>query len=118
MFNGTNQPAARELAEKLAAARHHNYWMARCPAHADDKASLAIKEAGDGRVLVYCHAGCSQDAVIDALRDRGLWPDRPKTNGDTKPRAEIVHLRLCRHRWHVGVPGGALRPERFPAAAT
>ena len=90
MLNGTDHHAARELAEKLAAARHHNYWMARCPAHADDKASLAIKEAGEGRVLVYCHAGCSQDAVIDALRDRGLWPDRPKTNGDTKPRAEIA----------------------------
>jgi hypothetical protein len=64
--------------------------MARCPAHADDKPSLAIKEAGDGRVLVYCHAGCSQDAVIDALRDRGMWPDRPKTNGHTKPRAKVA----------------------------
>jgi hypothetical protein len=41
---------------------------------------------------VYCHAGCSQDAVIDALRDRGMWPDRPKTNGETKPRVTIVAI--------------------------
>jgi putative DNA primase/helicase len=25
-------------------------------------------------VLVYCHAGCTQDEVIAALRTRGLWP--------------------------------------------
>ena len=26
-------------------------------------------------MLVHCHAGCSQDAVIAALRSRGFWPE-------------------------------------------
>src|SRR5262245_53262532 len=47
-------------------------WMARCPAHQDDTASLALKDSASG-VLFYCHAGCSQARVMDALRRRGLW---------------------------------------------
>jgi putative DNA primase/helicase len=27
----------------------------------------------DGKVLLHCHAGCSQHDVIDALKARGLW---------------------------------------------
>jgi len=36
-------------------------------------------------VLVHCHAGCSQDEVIDALRAKGLW--EPKPNGSAGPSA-------------------------------
>ena len=44
-----------------------------CPAH-DNRLSpaLSVSEKGTA-VLVHCHAGCSQEAVIDALRARGLW---------------------------------------------
>jgi len=31
-----------------------------------------VRDAG-GKPLVYCHAGCSQEEVIAALRSRGLW---------------------------------------------
>jgi hypothetical protein len=47
--------------------------MCRCPAHDDRTASLRVAEVG-GKILVRCFAGCSQAAVIDALRHRGLWP--------------------------------------------
>jgi hypothetical protein len=53
-----------------------NCWMARCPAHEDSTPSLSIKETRDGRLLVHCHAGCEQTAVISALQARGLWPTR------------------------------------------
>lgn len=46
--------------------------MVLCPAHADRNPSLAIKDE-HGQVLVHCHAGCSQDAVIDQLKAKGLW---------------------------------------------
>lgn len=29
-------------------------------------------------MLLHCHRGCSQEAVIQALRARGLWPDAPR----------------------------------------
>lgn len=49
-------------------------WLACCPAHKDSTPSLSLRDAGPGRVLVHCHAGCGQATVIEALRDRGLWP--------------------------------------------
>jgi hypothetical protein len=53
-----------------------------CPAHADDRPSLAVDER-DGRVLVRCHAGCPQDRVLEELRRRGLWPDPRESTGVT-----------------------------------
>jgi hypothetical protein len=44
-----------------------------CPAHDDKDPSLSV-QTRNGRVLVHCHAGCAQNAVIAALRDRELWP--------------------------------------------
>ena len=49
--------------------------MCRCPAHDDKTPSLSVTER-NGKVLVKCFAECSQDAVIAALRARGLWSGR------------------------------------------
>ncbi len=43
-----------------------------CPAHDDERPSLSVT-GRNGRVLVHCHAGCEQRAVIEALRAMGLW---------------------------------------------
>ena len=42
-------------------------WLARCPAHDDRRPSLAVREAEDGRLLIYCFAGCSVGDVMRAL---------------------------------------------------
>jgi putative DNA primase/helicase len=47
--------------------------MCRCPAHDDENPSLHISDK-DGKVLWKCFAGCTQEKVGDALRQRGLWP--------------------------------------------
>lgn len=64
--------SAKSLARALQARRSGDGWMAKCPAHDDRNPSLSIQEKG-GKVLVHCHAGCSQRAVIDALSALGLW---------------------------------------------
>lgn len=47
--------------------------MYACPSHEDSTASLSISEGDDGKVLMYCFAGCSTKDVVDAL---GLtWAD-------------------------------------------
>jgi hypothetical protein len=62
-----------ELAARLGKARREGReWRCRCPAHADHDPSLSITEH-DGKLLVRCRAGCEQEAVIAALRQRGLW---------------------------------------------
>jgi hypothetical protein len=50
----------------------HGSGNTHCPAHGDADPSLTVHAKGD-RVLVHCHAGCSQGDVIEALRRRGLW---------------------------------------------
>lgn len=42
-------------------------WSACCPSHEDRDPSLSIKEGLNGKVLLYCHAGCTLDAICTAL---------------------------------------------------
>ena len=65
---------ASEIARALHGRRVGGTWMACCPAHDDREPSLSVTESRDGALLFYCHAGCDQRQVIEALRRRGLWP--------------------------------------------
>jgi hypothetical protein len=64
---------AESIARGLQGRKSGASWLCRCPAHEDRTPSLSIRET-DGKLLVHCHAGCDQQAVVDALRGRGLWP--------------------------------------------
>jgi len=44
-----------------------NGWSALCPVHEDHNPSLSISEGQDGRVLLKCHAGCENDAIVESL---------------------------------------------------
>ncbi len=80
-------PDAAEIAAALQARPSGpGRWSARCPAHEDRDPSLAIRQADDGRVLVHCHAGCTQGEVIEALRGRGLWPAPGSPRGPSRSR--------------------------------
>lgn len=75
-----NAMSAKELAQSIAAAvggslvpYGDNSFSVRCPAHDDSHPSLSVSYA-DGRPLVHCHAGCSQQSVISALKQKGVWP--------------------------------------------
>jgi putative DNA primase/helicase len=64
---------AETLAKALGGRKAGAVWMARCPAHEDREPSLSIANGDDGKVLVFCHAGCAQRRVISALRARNIW---------------------------------------------
>jgi putative DNA primase/helicase len=71
-------------------------WVTHCPNHDDERPSLSLTEAEDGKILVYCHAGCDQMDVIQALADRDLWPSKPGTSQRTRtysaqpPKGELL----------------------------
>jgi hypothetical protein len=49
------------------------YWMAKCPAHEDSRASLSVSPGKEHPVLFTCHAGCDVAVILDRL---GLsWTD-------------------------------------------
>jgi hypothetical protein len=91
MLKTSNHLTAKELASELKGKLEGRHWKCRCPAHDDTRASLSISEKA-GKVLVRCHAGCSQGAVIGALREKRLWPERGSGNehGRAKERLNIV----------------------------
>jgi hypothetical protein len=49
------------------AARSGENWSARCPGHDDDRPSLSIGFGKEGKVLVHCHAGCTNGDIAFAL---------------------------------------------------
>ena len=67
---------AELLSRALRGKQVGQEYRACCPAHDDKNPSLSIGQ-GDKGVVFKCHAGCSQGEVIDALRDKGLWPPAP-----------------------------------------
>lgn len=42
-------------------------WLACCPAHDDRSPSLAIRETGDGTILLKCFTGCPTSDVLAAV---------------------------------------------------
>jgi putative DNA primase/helicase len=82
---------AESIARSLGGKKSGKGWKAKCPAHEDKTPSLSIDEKG-GRTLVHCHAGCPQLAVLDALRDLGLWEaNPPHTVGNGR---ELDHAKM------------------------
>jgi hypothetical protein len=66
---------AQRIADSLgSASRSGDGWKCLCPAHDDNNPSLSVSDGRNGSPVFYCHAGCSQDAVLSALRREGLWP--------------------------------------------
>jgi hypothetical protein len=63
-------------------------FMARCPAHEDNRASLSVTAGKDQPVVFHCHAGCDPETIIGKL---GLtWADlsTPRDERPGKPRDE------------------------------
>lgn len=77
-------------------------WVACCPAHDDRSPSLSIREQ-NGRILLYCFAGCSVEAICAAARittkelftePRRLDRSEPVIVRQTRKRIESLRSRL------------------------
>ena len=66
--------SAIEIATALRAQKSGGVHTAACPS-CGYKSALSIRD-DTGRPLVRCHVGCEQAAVLDALRNLGLWHSR------------------------------------------
>ncbi len=75
---------AAEFVAKLERAKPtgEGKWMARCPAHDDKTASLAVTQADNGKVLLHCHASCATESILAVL---GLGMKDLSTTGTAGP---------------------------------
>ena len=117
---------AETIARALRGRQSGVGWMARCPAHDDRYPSLSIRETDDGKVLVYCHAGCDQMSVIGELQALGLWGESSDSSGwSVRPHVQQVKerepdqgcpdkTRAALRIWHAaGPPMGTLVESYF-----
>src|SRR5574338_588742 len=95
-----------QIARALGGTWTRNRGLAHCPAHEDDKESLSIAESQTGKTLLYCHAGCTNQDVIAALRERGLW------SGTGKPRSQIKTRHVVSFHGRASLTERALKPWR------
>ncbi|TAL73709.1 MAG: toprim domain-containing protein [Rhodanobacter sp.] len=78
-------------------------WRACCPAHGSKSASLSIVEGDAGMVLVRCHAGCTAQAIAEAV---GL------TLADLCPRRDADHRTGSRNAADVALIVASARRRR------
>src|SRR5689334_12038243 len=60
-------PLENVLSKFPHARRSGKDWTAHCPAHEDRTPSLSISEGDDGRVLLFCHVGCTTEKILSAI---------------------------------------------------
>ena len=73
-----SKPVERVLERVDNISQLSSGWSARCPAHDDRANSLSISEGTDGKALIFCHAGCDFERVVEGLglRVRDLFARR------------------------------------------
>ena len=64
-------------------------FTACCPAHDDRTPSFTASDV-NGKILLKCFGGCSQESVIGALRDLGLWHSASQHQLERRKRAKLV----------------------------
>ena len=114
-----------DVARALHGRRNGAGWLCRCPVpghgrgRGDRTPSLSVDDREGGRLLVHCHAGCSQPEIIAALRESGLWngaqSQRPQATAKRLPGAGAdAPRRERRPRWHPIQPVPFNTPAILP----
>ncbi|CDO38813.1 putative primase [Novosphingobium sp. KN65.2] len=98
----TPHAAARQIVNDLKGTWHGRYGKVRCPAHTDARASLSVTP-GRKAVLFHCFAGCSQDAVLSALRHLHSRPGVLQSPDGTEANDRDL-TRLVRKIWDLAWP--------------
>lgn len=87
-----NNALEHVLSRLQGVRRSGGRYIALCPAHNDNKASLSISAAED-RVLLKCFADCENEAVVKALglQMNDLFDHSPKEFGNGKKPGSYSH---------------------------
>lgn len=78
-----------------------------CPAHKDTTPSLSISLGDQDQLLLYCHAGCAFEDIVEALHQQGLLPGRKSEQDEHRlplPSPKEGVNPYSRQLWHQSVP--------------
>jgi hypothetical protein len=116
---------ADEIAKALGNAKKvSNGWLASCPVtshgqgNGDRNPSLSVTEGEDGKPLFFCHGGCNQEEVFNAVRDYGLLPDKPNPKDFLTNLNPVNKEPVLEQEWHYTDEDGVTQhiKQRFKTA--
>ncbi|MFG1464198.1 toprim domain-containing protein [Xanthobacter sp. DSM 24535] len=118
---------ARSMVEALGGRWSGRGGLCFCPAHANHRTpALSVSEGKTGKVLFYCHAGCSYADISSALYARGLDvgdlspPEQQDPEALARSLRQEAHKRAknaarARAKWLASRPAEGTIVERYLA---
>jgi putative DNA primase/helicase len=103
---------ADRIVRQLGGKWHGDYAMCRCPAHADGDPSLSVR-VGQRAVLFHCFAGCTSDAIVDALRTGNFAAARDHDPGQRHEGGKGDFNKLALSIWRFADPFAGSLAERY-----
>lgn len=113
---GFSSPAARVAAALGGARRCGDGWLCRCCVHEDRNPSLSLRDGPDGKLLMFCFAGCSYRDIVGELRLRGLVgaPRQSSDRGRQRSGNDVGRRRdLAQWLWRGRLPLAGTLAERY-----
>ncbi|GLV27379.1 hypothetical protein TomTYG45_38030 [Sphingobium sp. TomTYG45] len=103
---------ADRVVRQLGGKWQGDYAMCRCPAHADGDPSLSVR-VGTRAVLFHCFAGCTSDAIIDALRTIPAFAGRHHDPGRRSSQGKGDFNKLAMSLWRYADPFAGSLAEHY-----
>ena len=66
---------AQFISEALNGKRKGKSYAIDCPVMEHRSAKVILTDGDDGRILVFCQAGCEFRSIVTSLKSQGLWPE-------------------------------------------
>ena len=127
-MNGVTDPYELILSKLRKKRRSGKGYIGLCPAHEDKDPTLSVGRGSEGRVLLFCHAGCEIESICQGFGIK-VSDIGPQTNGRPKrqnPDWDIIatydykgcqHVRYHNHKfsWRTPVDSGGWRYGLYAA---
>lgn len=114
--------SARSIVAALGGKWFTTYGYVKCLAHNDGNPSLRLRDGENGKLLVFCHAGCTPELILGALRARGVLlggglscdtADEIRARDEEQKKKDANTLRLVKEIWQQARPIGNMASERY-----
>ena len=97
--------------EDLGFKRSGQGWTGPCQSHGDRNPSLSVKITPEGKLLVYCHAGCTFNEIRRGLGLTGERFEASPRKIETGPTPEQLEAQIKALRlWTSAKPANPLHP--------
>lgn len=106
---------ADRIVRQLGGKWHGDYAMCRCPAHADGDPSLSVR-VGSRAVLFHCFAGCTSDAIVEAMRKGRFAPAHDHDPGQRHEGVRGDFNKLAVSIWRFADPFAGSLAEQYMRA--